>query len=50
MSLWVLVEKVLRKVPPQREVRVMYGAMCNLSYTDKFPTIFLDPGLTEEGT
>ena len=48
-SLWVLVEKVLRKVPPQREIRVMYGATCNLSSTDKFPTIFLDPGLTEGG-
>jgi len=48
-SLWVLVEKVLRKVPPRREVRVMYGATCNLSSTDKFPTIFLDPGLTEGG-
>jgi len=48
-SLWVLVEKVLWKVPPQREVRVMYGATCNLSSTDKFPTIFLDPGLTEGG-
>jgi len=49
MSLWVLVEKVLRKVPPRREVRVMYGATCNLSSTDKFATIFLDPGLTEGG-
>jgi len=48
-SLWVLVEKVLRKVPPRQEVRVMYGATCNLSSTDKFPTIFLDPGLTEGG-
>jgi len=48
-SLWVLVEKVLRKVPPRREVRVMYGATCHLSSTDKFPTIFLDPGLTEGG-
>jgi len=27
----------------------MYGATCNLSSTDKFPTIFLDLGLTEEG-
>jgi len=25
----------------------MYGATCNLLSTDKFPTIFLDPGLTE---
>jgi len=49
MSLWVLVEKVLQKVSPGREVRVMYGATCNLSCTDKFPTIFLDPGLTEGG-
>ena len=48
-SLWVLVEKVLRKVHTRREVRVMYGATCNLSSTDKFPTIFLDPGLTEGG-
>jgi len=48
-SLWVLVEKVLWKVPRQREIRVMYGATCNISSTDKFPTIFLDPGLTEGG-
>jgi hypothetical protein len=48
-SLWVLVEKVLRKVPPQREIRVMYGATCNLSSSDKFPTIFSDPGLSEGG-
>jgi len=48
-SLWVLMEKVLRKVPPRREVRVMYGATCNLSSTDKFPTVFLDPRLTEGG-
>jgi len=27
----------------------MYGATCNLSSTDKFPTVFLDPGLTEGG-
>jgi len=27
----------------------MYGATCNLSSIDKFPTIFLDPGLTEGG-
>jgi len=49
MSLWVLVKKVLQKVPPRREVRVMYGATCNLLSTDKFPIIFLDPGLTERG-
>jgi len=48
-SLWVLVEKVLRKVPPRQEVRVMYRATCNLSSTDKFPTIFLDQGLSEGG-
>jgi len=48
-SLWVLGENVLQKVPPRREVRVMYGATCNLSSTDKFPTIFLDPGLTARG-
>jgi len=27
----------------------MYRAMCNLSSTDKFTTLFLDPGLTEGG-
>jgi len=48
-SRWVLVEKVLWKVPQQQEVRVMYGATYNLSSKDKFPTIFLDLGLTEGG-
>lgn len=47
--LWVLVEKVLQKVPLQQEIRVMYRATCNLSSTDKYPTIFLNPGLTKGG-
>jgi hypothetical protein len=43
----VLVEKVLWKVTPQRDIRVMYRATCNLSSLDKFPTIFSDPELSE---
>jgi len=44
-SLFALIERILPKVAPERHIRVIYGATCNLASTNQFPTDYADPGL-----